>query len=93
MTARTTYVSSVVTAENQRDFSGFTGDAVAPTPLTNTNVTQQYPPISQLKAYYAAGAISYSQFVQMSLATQMYAQTQIRAARDTLVNSGDFGPV
>jgi len=43
-------------------------------------------------AYYAAGTISYSQFVQMSLATQMYAQTQIRAARDTLVNTGDVGP-
>ena len=55
-------------------------------------MTQQYPPISQLKAYYAAGTISYSQFVQMSLATQMYAQTQIRTARDTLVNTGDVGP-
>jgi len=51
-------------------------------------VTQQ----SVEGAYYAAGTISYSQFVQMSLATQMYAQTQIRTARDTLVNTGDVGP-
>jgi hypothetical protein len=90
MSARDTYNASVATAQTQLAFTGFTGQGSAPSPLSSTNVTQEYPSIQTLKAYLALGTIPYSQFVQLANATNMYAQTQVRAARDVLVNSGDL---
>jgi hypothetical protein len=89
-TARQTYATSVATAETDRDFAGLTGNTAA-APSFGNNV-QQYPSIAALKAAYALGQITYAQFVSYALATEMQAQVQIRAARDTLVNTGDVGP-
>ena len=72
-------------------FAGFAGNAAA-APSFNNN-TQQYPSIATLKAALSAGQITQAQFVSYSLATEMFAQTQIRAARDTLVGTGDTGSV
>jgi hypothetical protein len=80
----------VKTAETGAAFAGFTGSSAA-APSFNNN-TQQYPSIATLKAALSVGQITQSQFVSYSLATEMYTQTQIRAARDTLVNTGDVGP-
>jgi len=90
MTARDTYNSSVKTAETGAPFTGFAGNSAA-APNFNNN-TQQYPSIATLKAALSVGQITQAQYVAYSLATEMYAQTQIRAARDTLVNTGDLAP-
>jgi hypothetical protein len=90
MTARDTYNSSVKTAETGAAFAGFAGNAAAAPSFGNN--TLQYPSIAALKAALSVGQITQAQFVSYSLATEMFAQTQIRAARDTLVNTGDLAP-
>jgi hypothetical protein len=90
MTARSTYTAAVTAAETQCNFAGFAGNAAA-APSFNNN-TQQYPSIATLKAALSVGQITQTQFVSYALATEMYAQTQIRAARDVLVGSGDTAP-
>jgi hypothetical protein len=91
MTARDTYNSSVKAAEVQGALTGFTGQGGSTAPAYFNN-TQQYPSIATLTSWYAAGAITFSQFVYYCQQTKMFAQTQIRAAKDTLVNTGDLAP-
>jgi len=55
------------------------------------NNTLQYPALATIESWYGAGLITNSQRVAYKLATEMYTQTQVRAARDTLVNTGDVG--
>jgi hypothetical protein len=90
MTASDTYNSSVKTAETGAAVAGCAGNAAAAPSFGNN--TQQYPSIAALKAAYALGQITTAQFISYSLATEMFAQTQVRAARDTLVGTGDTGP-
>jgi hypothetical protein len=90
MTARDTYNSSVKSAETSATFGGFAGNAAAAPSFGNN--TQQYPSIVALKAALSVGQITQAQFMAYSLATEMFAQTQIRAAKDTLVNTGDLAP-
>jgi hypothetical protein len=91
MTARDTYNSSVKAAEVQSALTCFTGQNSSTAPAYFNN-TQQYPSIATLTAWYSAGAITYSQFIYYCQQTKMFAQTQIRAAKDTLVGTGDVGP-
>jgi hypothetical protein len=90
MTARSTYTAAVTAAETQCNFPGFAGNATA-APNFNNN-TQQYPSIATLEAALAAGQITQAQFLSYSQATKMYTETQQRAAKDVLVNSGDLAP-
>jgi hypothetical protein len=90
MTARSTYTAALTAAETQGALTGFAGNAAA-APSFNNN-TQQYPSIATLKAALSAGQITQAQYVSYALATEMYTQTQIRAAKDVLVNSGDLAP-
>ena len=65
------------------------GPAQAPRVANNT---LQYPALATIESWYGAGLITQAQRVAYKLATEMYTQTQVRAARDTLVGTGDVGP-
>jgi hypothetical protein len=89
--ARDTYASSVKTAETQLSTTGLAGNGAAAPSFDNN--TQQYPSLQAIEAAYALGQITATQRTAYKLATEMACQVAIRTARDTLVNTGDVGPV
>jgi hypothetical protein len=89
MTARDTYVTSIITNHTTAQFGGIANLAGAPSPPGNATVWSH----SLAETARQAGTITQSQWVQVKIALAAWEQAQASLAKSILRGTGDNAPV